>query len=191
MAGTLAHGFTRSGRWLRKELIALWPVFLFFLVSFLILILLFKIALGEFSIKVSVISNAVIGALLAGKAALILDETPLAHRLEQNRGIVAVACKALFYGLTAFLFLYVERVLDGLHKFGNLDAAVQHVSPYGVRWILIWALGITIVFALYFSFVEISRRLGEGELWKLFFEPPKPVYDSGRNTNMNVSKQRS
>jgi hypothetical protein len=190
MAGTLSKGFLGVRRWLHKELVALWPVFLFFLVSFLILILLFKIALGEFSIKVTVLSNA-IGALLAAKAALVLDGTPLARRLEHYRRIVAVACKAVFYGLTALLFLYVERVLGALHKFGNLDAAVQHVSPYGIRWILIWALGITIVFALYFSFVEISERLGEGELWKLFFEAPKPVYDSGRNTNINVSKQPS
>jgi hypothetical protein len=131
----------------------------------------------------------VIGALLAGKAALILDEMPLARRLEHHRRIVAVACKAIFYGLTALLLLYVERVLEALHKFGNLDAAIQHVSPYGVRWILIWALGITIVFALYFSFFEISQRLGEGELWKLFFEPPKPAYDSGRTSNINAIKQ--
>jgi hypothetical protein len=175
MAGTLTHGFIRSGRWLRKEIVTLWPVFLFFLISFLLLILVLKVALGEFSVKVTVFSNAAIGALLAAKAALTLDEMPLARRLERYRRIVAVTCKAVAYGLTALLFLYVERVLGELHKFGNLDAASQHVSPYGVRWIVVWGLGISIVFFLYFSFVEISERLGKGELWKLFFEPAKPV----------------
>jgi hypothetical protein len=33
-------------------------------------------------------------------------------------------------------------------------------------------LGISIVFALYFSYVEISLRMGEGELTRLFFESP-------------------
>jgi hypothetical protein len=43
----------------------LWPVFLFFLVGFLLLILLIKVALCEFSIEVAVLSNAEIGAQLA------------------------------------------------------------------------------------------------------------------------------
>jgi len=59
------------------EFNALWPVFVFFLVGFLLLILLLKAALAQFSIEVTVLSNAVIGALLAAKAALVLDETPL------------------------------------------------------------------------------------------------------------------
>ena len=37
---------------------------------------------------------------------------------------------------------------------------------------LAWALGVSIVFALYFSFSEISRRMGAGALSKFFFEPP-------------------
>ena len=59
------------------EFNALWPVFVFFLVGFLLLILLLKAALAQFSIEVTVLSNAVIGALRAAKAALVLDETPL------------------------------------------------------------------------------------------------------------------
>jgi hypothetical protein len=124
MTASSSHGLVRVGRWLRKDLVALWPVFLFFLIGFLLLILLIKVALGEFSIEVALLSNAVIGALLAAKAALILDETSLERNLEQYRRIVAVAAKVLLYGLTSLLLLYIERVLEALHKFGNLDAAL-------------------------------------------------------------------
>jgi len=34
-----------------------------------------------------------------------------------------------------------------------------------------WALGISIVFALYFTFFEIGQQMGKGALSKLFFEP--------------------
>ena len=92
-----------------EGLVALWPVFLFFLVGFLLLISLIKLALTQFSIQVTVLSNAVIGALLAAKAALLLDETSLARRLEHYRRIVAVGARMLFYGVTCLLLLYAER----------------------------------------------------------------------------------
>ena len=40
---------------------------------FLILILLIKLALAQFSVEITVISNAEIGALLGAKAALVLE----------------------------------------------------------------------------------------------------------------------
>jgi hypothetical protein len=79
MAAAVSHGFAGVGRWLRKEFVAAWPVFLFFLVGFLLLISLIKLALAEFSVEIAVVSNAVVGALLAAKAALVLDETSLAR----------------------------------------------------------------------------------------------------------------
>jgi len=80
MAVTLSHGFAGSGRLLRREFSAIWPVFLFFLVGFLLLILLIKVAIAQFSIEIMVLSRSVIGALLAAKAALFLGETPLARQ---------------------------------------------------------------------------------------------------------------
>jgi hypothetical protein len=139
MTDTLSQAFGGTGRWLRKEFRALWPVFLFFLIGFLLLILLIKIALAEFSIETALISNALIGALLAAKAALILDETPLARTLKRYRRIVAVATKVLLYGVTCLLLLYAERVLDAMHKFHNLSAALGHAFQYGIRSVLVWA----------------------------------------------------
>jgi hypothetical protein len=184
MATSLPHALAGAGRWLRKEFVAILPVFLFFLVGFLLLILLIKLALAQFSVEITIISKAVIGALLAAKAALILDETPLARRLEQHRRIVAVAVKTLFYGVATLLLGYVERVLDALHKVHAFDAAfwyvIEHASLYRI---LTWTLGISIVFALYFAFVEISERMGAWALYALFFESPKTASHSGGRSN--------
>src|SRR5215472_13949669 len=136
MAGTLSHGFAGAGRWLRREFSAIWPVFLFFLVGFFLLILLLKTALAQFSIEVAVLSNAIIGALLAAKAALILDDTPLARSLEHHRRIVAIAAKVLFYGVACLLLLFAERVLEALHKFHHWGAASQYAFEHLVNSIL-------------------------------------------------------
>jgi hypothetical protein len=192
MAASLSHGFAGAGRWMRKELVAIWPVFLFFLVGFLLLISLIKLALAQFSVEITVLSNALIGALLAAKAALVLDETPLARSLEHYRRIVAVAVKVLFYGVASLLLLCVERLLEARHKVHNFDAAFRYLLEHATRYrILVWALGICIVFALYFAFFEINERMGEGELRRLFFELPKTANDSGRPSNISARKRRS
>src|SRR5215471_10509939 len=191
MAVTLSHGLAGAGKLLCREFSAIWPVFLFFLVGFLLLILLLKTALAQFSIEITVLSRAVIGALLAAKAALVLDETPIAYSLERYRRIVAVAAKVLFYGVTCLLLLYLERVLEALHKFHDSDAAFRYVFEYAARVMLVWALGISIVFALYFAFVEINERMGEGELWRLFFESRATASNSRRPSNIGASQRRN
>jgi hypothetical protein len=188
MAATSPHGFAAVGRWARKEFNALWPVFVFFLVGFILLILLIKEALAEFSIPVTVLSNAVIGALLAAKAALVLDETPLARSLERCRRIVEITAKVLFYGITCLLFLYAERVLEARHKFHFWGAAFWHAYEQLGHSILVWSLGISIVFALYFVFAEINERMGQGELWRLLFESRRTDTDSRRPSKIGVAK---
>jgi hypothetical protein len=129
---------------------------------------------------------------LAAKAALVLDETPLARSLEHNRRIVAVGVKVLFYGVASLLLLSVERVLEALPKVHNFESALRYAFEHATRYrALSWALGISIVFALYFAFLEIKERMGEGELWRLFFASPKTATNSGRPSNIGAGKRRS
>lgn len=158
---------------LRKEFKAAWPIFLFFLIGFSLMILLIKLALAQFSIGVTVLSNAIVGALIAAKVALVLDETPLARSLERHRRIVAVAVKTLFYGAFALLLGYLERFLEALHKVHTVGGAIEYVVIHASHFrLLAWSLAVSIVFATYFACFEISRRLGEGELLRLFFSSP-------------------
>lgn len=158
---------------LRKEFEAAWPVFLFFLIGFSLMILMIKLALAEFSIGVTVLSNAIVGALIAAKVALVLDETPLARSLESHRRIVAVAVKTLFYGAFGLLLGYLERFLEAFHKVHTVDGAIQYIVVHANHFrLLAWALGVSIVFGMYFSCLEISRRMGKGELFRLFFAAP-------------------
>ena len=189
---TVSHGIEGVGRFLRKEFVAAWPVFLFFLTGFVFLILLIKLALAQFSIEVMAVPNAVVGALFAAKAALVLDETPLSRSLEKYRRIVAVAVKTFFYGVATLLLGYVERLLEALHRVHSFNEAIRDVINHGNHYrMLVWALGISMVFALYFAFFEISQRMGKGALRALFFESPAVAGGSDRSSKIGAGKRRS
>jgi hypothetical protein len=90
------------------------------------------------------------------------------------------------------LLLSVERVLEALPKVLGLDAAFRYAFEHATRYrALSWALGISIVFALYFAFFEINERMGEGELWRLFFESPKAAPNSRRPSTFSMGNRRS
>ena len=181
MGAALSHGIAGAGRFLRKEFVEAWPVFLFFLVGFVLLITLVKLALAQFSIEITVVSNAVVGAAIAAKAALVLNETPLSRSLEHYRRIVAVTVKTLLYGIACLMLGYVERFFEAYHKVHGFEAATRELIRNANHCrLLAWALGVSIVFSLYFSVSEISQRMGEGALRSLFFDRPAAL---SRKTN--------
>lgn len=183
--------FASIGKFLRREFAAAWPVFLFFVVGFLLLLLFIKLALANFSIEITALSKAVIGALFAAKAVLILDETPLALRLEHRRRIVAVAVKTFLYGTITLVLGYLERFLDALRRVHSFDDTVRYmIDQANLYRLLSWALGISLVFAIYFASFEIDKRMGEGELWKLFFDSPETVGDSSLRSSASAGNRR-
>ncbi len=162
-----------AGKWLHREFVAGWPVFLFFLVAFLLQLLIIKLAIAQFSIPLAAFSKAVVGALLAAKAVLILDETPLAPKLERFRRILAVAVKTLLYGVGTLLLGYTERFLEALHRVGTFDGALRDlIDQASLYRFFAWILGISLIFAIYFVWSEIDERMGKGTLWSLFFQRP-------------------
>lgn len=83
----------------------------FFSYRILALALLINLALLQFSIEIGVISSAIVGALLAAKATITVEEPPIAQWLEHYRRIIVVIVKVLLYGATSLLFLFAERLL--------------------------------------------------------------------------------
>jgi hypothetical protein len=162
-----------TGKWLHREFAAARPVFLFFLVAFLLQFLIIKLAVAQFSIPMTALSKAVVGALLAAKAVLILDETRIGRSLEHYRRIVAVAVKTVLYGFGTLLLGYLERFLEAWHRDASFDGAVRDmIDQANVHRFFAWVLGVTLIFAIYFALSEINEHMGKGALWSLFFERP-------------------
>jgi hypothetical protein len=180
----LLQKFGTVGNWLYREFVLLLPVFLFFLGGFLIQLVIIKLAVQQFSIHVAAFSKALIGALLAAKAVLVLDETPLARKLERYRRIIAVAVKTLMYGLGTLLLGSVERFLEALRKVGTFDGALREVvDQANLHRFFAWVLGISLIFAIYFTWSEINDHMGDGALWSLFFQPPHIADGSSRHAD--------
>src|SRR6202167_6206518 len=162
-----------TGKWLHREFVAARPVFIFFLVAFLLQLLIIKLAVAQFSVPISAFSKAVVGALLAAKAVLLLDETPIGRSLEHYRKIVAVAVKTVLYGFGTLLLGYLERFLEASHRDASFDGAVRDmIDQANVHRFFAWVLGVTLIFAIYFVLSEINQHMGKGALWSLFFERP-------------------
>lgn len=169
----IPQSIAASGKWLHREFVAARPVFIFFLIAFMLQFLIIKLAVAQFSIPITAFSKAVVGALFAAKAVLILDETRIGRSLERYRKIVAVTVKTLLYGFGTLLLGYLERFLEALYRSGSFDAAIQQmIDQSNLYRFMAWVLGVTLIFAVYFGWSEINQRMGEGAVWSLFFDKP-------------------
>ena len=169
----IPQSIAASGKWLHREFVAARPVFIFFLIAFMLQFLIIKLAVAQFSIPITAFSKAVVGALFAAKAVLILDETRIGRSLERYRKIVAVAVKTLLYGFGTLLLGYLERFLEALYRSGSFDGAIQQmIDQSNLYRFLAWVLGVTLIFAIYFVWSEINQRMGDGAVWSLFFDKP-------------------
>src|SRR5713101_6952584 len=152
-------------KWLRAELRATRPIFLFFLTGFLLVLLIVKLALAQYSISVNALSRALLGAALAAKVVLILENTPLSHPFGQLPRILAIVFKSLVYGAGVILLGFLERLLDAERHSPTILIGLQTaIASLNLHQLLSIALGVTIVFALYFTFAEISEFMGESML---------------------------
>lgn len=169
----MLHRLGKIGGWLRHEAAEAHSIFVFFLIGFLLQLLIIKLVLAEFSIPLFAISKALLGAVLAAKAVLILDTTSLARKLERYPRAIAVAVKTILYGGGTLILGCLERLIEAIFRTGSLDGAIASVTDQmNLYRFFAWILGISLVFAIYFVWSEISEQMGEGALWSLFFEWP-------------------
>ena len=170
---TAHNSLGATARWLAKEARAARPVFLFFFCGFMLVLLIVKLALAQYAIEVSALSRALIGALVAAKVTLILDETGLARGFARYPRIVPIAVKSIVYGLAVLVLGLAERLFDAYRHSPALGAAVARVAREATLLrLLSVVLGTTLVFAAYFVSREISDRMGPGELQALLFKAP-------------------
>ena len=152
-------------KWLRAEVRATRPIFLFFLSGFLLVLLIIKLALAQYSISVNALSRALLGAVLAAKVVLIFEHTPIARPFSRLPRIVAIVFKSLIYGAGVILLGFLERILDAQRHAPTILLGLHiAVASLNLNRLLSIALGVAIVFAVYFTFSEISEFMGEDAL---------------------------
>jgi hypothetical protein len=173
---TTASPLAAARHWLWEELWRIIPIAGFFLVGFMLVLLIVKLTLAEYSIEISTASKAVLGALIAAKVVLILNRTPLSRSLASYPRILPVIARTIFYGV-AFIFLALaERIIEQRHEHGGLAASAAYVAQHtDMHRLMALSVGVALVFCAYFILSDIGEYLGEGVLIKLFFKTGAPL----------------
>lgn len=163
----------RFFKWLIKESEEIFPVTLFFFVGFGLILLIVKLVLQDYSVQVGVLSRVMLLSLIAGKVVLILENVRLDERFPNLPRSGLIAIKTVFCGSGAVIAGIVEKVIEHWRSSGGLREAMREawLNSSGSRFSAM-VLSATLLFATYFTFVELDRALGKGEICALLFKRP-------------------
>ena len=158
--------------WLKREMVEVGLVTLYFFGCFLLAVILIKLILGEHQIEFRGLSVAVITALVLAKVVVILDKTRTGTRFEGSAPVaVAAGYKTLLYFVVTFVVLLAERVFDAYREQHGFGAALTEVWTHRDREVIL-AKSMCVGLALlgYHLYAGVDRRLGKGMLWRAMWK---------------------
>ncbi len=160
-------------RWIAGLLKEMAPVVLFFFVAFMLIFLLLKLFVAQYSIEFYAFSKAAIGALILGKVVLVMDWAVSGKRLSAYPRAVAIVCKTFIYGLAVIVLGFGERFMHGIREAGSLRGGVELViANADLNRFLGLVLLISLTVGSYLAMREIDHAMGKGALFRLFFKRP-------------------
>lgn len=127
-----------------------------------------RILLGKISSFYLPYGYCFIRALIMAKVIMIGQALKLGERFAKAPLIVPVLYKTIVFCIFMFILLMVEEVIRGLIRGDSIE---QTYLLFSARLTIFFAqLAIMFfTFILFFSVLGISRVLGEGVLWDIFF----------------------
>src|SRR5262245_10433928 len=155
--------------WVKHEVKEVGLITLYFLFCFGVALLLKKLFLADYDIKVYVVSSLVVGALVVAKVVAVLDQTRAGTRFDLTLPLGVVALyKTLIYTVAALVVLYLETVIDVYRESHSLRAAVLETWAHR-DWNVLFAKVLCggLAFAGYHFYAGLDRRLGTGTLRRL------------------------
>jgi hypothetical protein len=166
-------GRHRLGKVILDEVRTLIPAWAFFFLVFLLLRLTRTEILRESHISKFPPSRVLIGSIIMAKGILLVDLIPLVKKTEKYPLLGAACLKSLAYFVVAFLFEYVEGVLDFRHE-GYAAASRQFGRSLGSP--VFWLLQVWLVFSifLYSATRELAQKLGPKRFRELVFGRSSP-----------------
>lgn len=170
----------RFFKWLIGEIEQVFPVTLFFFLGFGLILLIVKLVLRDYSVQVGVLSRAIILSLIAGKVVLLLENVHLDEYFPDSPRSVLIGIKTAFYGSGAVIAGIVEKIIEHWRSSGGLPEAMREawLNSSGSRFSAM-VLSATLLFATYFTFIELDRALGKGEIYALLFKRPSAGRPAG------------
>ncbi|HEV3273165.1 MAG TPA: hypothetical protein VGZ93_13380 [Candidatus Methylacidiphilales bacterium] len=182
----------KTMHWLKGEAKALVVLFFYFLFYFSIFIILKKLILAHYHIGFYSSGAAIVGALIAAKAVLVIESSPLSRPFRSAAPLLKVIYDAFVYTTLALVFLYLEKVLELVHKEGTFRPAFLTAGHERDGYEFCAKVGCAgVAFLGYAVFAAISRHLGPGELLKLFFTSPRVKVECAPAPGADSSSKKS
>ncbi|MGH7906746.1 MAG: hypothetical protein ACREP6_08970, partial [Candidatus Binataceae bacterium] len=137
-----------------------------------IILLIIKLFLARYSIEFRVLSNSLLGAVIAAKTSLILDRWNWGCGGGRPR-ILNVALRTALYCCGVIYLGIMERLIHGFRTTGSLAGGARLIAAnFDPDRFFAIVLLVSLVFAIYFAMREINDSMGDGALYALFFKRP-------------------
>lgn len=173
-AGDTRSKAARLARELVRDIV---PKVLFFFGAFLVIFLLFKLFVAQYSIQYTAFTRAAVAALVLGKVVPLLDWAGARYSSWRPRRIVSIVARTLVYALTVIVLGTAERLFVAFRHQHSAAAAWEQVwSGADLQRFLGLVLLLSLVVGAYLTAQEIDRAIGPGGLRRLLLErPPAPA----------------
>ncbi|HEY6281984.1 MAG TPA: hypothetical protein VIW72_09395 [Burkholderiales bacterium] len=145
-------------------------IFIYLFILFGLLSLYEWIILAKHQISYRPYGFAIINALVLAKVMLIAEDLNLGGRFFKDRPLVyPILFKSMVFAIVLICFHIVEHVIVGVWDGKAIIQSIPGIGGGGLKGIL--AVGMIMFVALipFFAFKEISRAVGERELYSLIF----------------------
>lgn len=143
---------------IKRELAAMLPPLVFFLIGFTLIVVTLHLALEQDGIPYSGMSKAVVGALVIAKVVLIVDHLPIFGIFSDRPLIRPVLYRTLIYTALAMLAHMLEGIIGEWVQVGNLATAMDSWTGAFVWqhfvFVLLWVSSLFLVFN---TFQEIRQ----------------------------------
>jgi len=169
----LRRPLTATGRVAAEVFRDVAPKVLFFFGAFMVLFLIFKLFVAQYSIEYSAFTKAAVAALVLGKVLPLLDWADSGYRFERHRRIVVVLGKTLTYALVVIMLGTGERIVTAFRHEGSVEAAIHFVvENANIHRFLGLVLLLSLVVGPYLTMQELDRAIGKGVLFRVLFQRP-------------------
>jgi hypothetical protein len=146
-------------------------MFLYLWVVFGLLAVHESLVLSQHQIAYQSHGLAVVNALVLAKVMLLAEDLHLGHRLNDKPLIYTTLLKSLLFGITLICFHIVEHILIGVWDRKTIAVTMSEIGADKLGAMVSVGIISTVALVPFFILREISRVIGEGRLWSLFFHP--------------------
>jgi len=163
---------------IQHELIRYWLTVLYLALFFGVFANYRRLILAHYDISYEDYGISVIEALVLAKVILVAEKLHIGRGFEDKRLIVPTLYKAFLFGVCAALFNVVESLIRSFVNGSGPNGAVDYFMSQFNYELLAGGLVVFFAFIPFFAIRELNSVLGEGTLFKIFFQKRTAVEPS-------------